>query len=281
MGARTRGAVLAKAPGNAAKQKFPCGKASPLTFSSSTCSVSLPKTPASSLCPNQFRAPGPHRPCSGAPLSSASLAREDPLLAPSPCPLSPTSLGQLPAKWPLSNCLVNITATLGWLQASAAAQANIHKAPTWCRRRRPGRTPEEQRLPCSSRATQVHLEEKSDADQAAQEPPLGGTRARDILKSWGAWRRGLVEARKRSRAVRPPGNTPRRNWKQRDSCLQKITGRRGTGCRSDICGRRGAGGLDGIGLESQRGLRWSQQADRSAEEDDLERPPPPASGHRC
>ena len=34
------------------------------------------------LCPDQFRAPGPHRPCSGAPLSPASLAREGPLLAP-------------------------------------------------------------------------------------------------------------------------------------------------------------------------------------------------------
>lgn len=195
MGARTRRAVLAKAPGNAAKQKFPCGKASPLTFSSSTCSVSLPKTPASSLCPNQFRAPGPHRPGSSTPLSSASLAREGLLLAPSPCPLSPTSLSQLPAQRPLSNCLENITATLGWLPHLQLHKPISTKRLLGAEDARLAGPQRSSACPVLPEQRQVHLEEKSDADQAAQEPPLGGTRARDIPKAWGAWRRGLVEAR--------------------------------------------------------------------------------------
>lgn len=222
MGATTRGPVLAKAPGNAAKQKLPCGKASPLAFTSSTFSVSLPKTPARLPLPRPVQ--GPSSPLSmqrHSTVPSLPVQRRSPLdtmTLPSPtcsfCPLRPTSLSQSPAQRPLSNCLENIAASPRRLQASAAAQANIHKAPAWCRRCRPGRTPEEQHLPCPSRAVQVHLEEKS-----AREPPLGGTRARDIPKAWGAWRSGLVEARKHSRAVRPPGSTPRRNWKQRDSCL--------------------------------------------------------------
>lgn len=222
MGARTRGAVLAKTPGNAAKQKLPCGKASSLAFSNSTFSVSLPKTPARLPLPRPVQGPWSSpsmQRCSTVP--SLPGQRRPPLgtmTLPSPtrsfCPSRPMSLSQFPAQWPLSNCLENIAARPGQLQASGAAQANIHKAPTWCRRHRPGRTSEEQRLPCSSRATQVHLEEKS-----AREPPLGGTRTRDIPKARGAWRKGLVEARKRSGAMHPLGSTPRRNWKQRDSCL--------------------------------------------------------------
>ena len=161
MGARTRGAVLAKTPGNAAKQKLPCGKASSLAFSNSTFSVSLPKTPARLPLPRPVQGPWSSpsmQRCSTVP--SLPGQRRPPLgtmTLPSPtrsfCPSRPMSLSQFPAQWPLSNCLENIAARPGQLQASGAAQANIHKAPTWCRRHRPGRTSEEQRLPCSSRAT--------------------------------------------------------------------------------------------------------------------------------
>lgn len=182
--------------------------------------------------------PGQRRP----PLGTITLPIEPHEPQPTSCSAAPL---QLPRE---HNCYPGMAA------ASAAAQANIHKAPTWCRRRPPGRTPEEQRLPCSSRATASSFGRKIRCRNRPWEELGQETFPRPGAPGEGGWwKRGRASSGKHTQKEL-----------EAKGFMRKITGRRGTGCRSDICARRGAGGLDGIGLESQRGLRWSQQADRSA-----------------
>lgn len=221
MGATTRGPVLAKTPGNAAK-RLPCGKPH-LWLSLALLFLSPFLTPLpGSLCPDQFRVPGPHCPCSGTPLSPASPSREkvplDTMTLPSPtcsfCPLrprrpQPVSCSAAPLQLPREHsCLPQTGCRHLQLPAiSTKHQLGAEDA---------GLVGPQRSSNCPVLPEQLKfIWKKSAPGNAPWEEPG----PRDIPKAWGAWRK---RAGGRGNTAGPcvlQEAHPERNWKQRDSCL--------------------------------------------------------------
>ena len=144
MEVKTRGAVPAKTTGKAAKGKLPCGRSLtsdslallflPL-FLKSLLWLSLPRSPPKLQAPLvpaiSATAPNCPQPLCGQrrpPLGSITRAF---------CPPRPTSLADSLLSGPSPTASGTQLRAPGGLHTFAAEQANVHKAPAWCRRRRP------------------------------------------------------------------------------------------------------------------------------------------------